>query len=224
MVSHSAWATTWCAGWHVCVLCFLALCRLTSLELHVICAFVLVGADHKKSGACSLPKFLIKAWARNRAVLFSRQCSQNVCRASGIERDRSSCPAKYSDMCRNHCFLWRSSLFCGPARRKGGSWSRCSCKTFVSRVHPRSVHGADCELLSSVKLRWISQSFSSVFVVGYVPLRRCVGKQTPAAPEVTAPRRCLVRRVRFSGCAEKPNHQKTKICWVTVDFSFSQLP
>ena len=53
-------------------------------------------------------------------------------------------------------------------------------------------------------------------------LRRRVGKQTPAAPELQ------LRDVVWSDeslflLRQEPNRQITRICWVTVDLSFSQL-
>ena len=43
------------------------------------------------------------------------------------------------------------------------------------------------------------------------PLRRCVGKQTPAAPEV--PLRDVVWSDESFRLREQPDHQNTRICW-----------
>ena len=68
------WATTWCGG--SCVSCFPCISRLTSLELCVICAFVLC-CLMIKSGACSC-RIIDQRLGCHRAVLFSRQCSHRA--------------------------------------------------------------------------------------------------------------------------------------------------
>ena len=54
------------------------------------------------------------------------------------------------------------------------------------------------------------------------PLRRCVGKQTPAAPELQL-RDVVWSEESFFRLRDEANHQNTRICWVTVDFSFPWL-
>ena len=70
---------------------------------------------------------------------------------------------------------------------------------------PCRVHDADC-----------LQSQFSWLVVS--PLRRCVGKQTPAAPELQL-RDVVLSDQSFCRLREEPSHEKTRICRVTVDFS-----
>ena len=55
------------------------------------------------------------------------------------------------------------------------------------------------------------------------PLIRCVGKQTPAAPELQL-RDVVWSDESFFRLRDEANHQNTRICWVTVDFSFPWLP
>ena len=62
----------------------------------------------------------------------------------------------------------------------------------------------------------------SVFVVG-CSLRRCVRKQTAAAP-ILQLHHVVWSEESFFWLHEEPNHQNTRICWVTIDLSSSQLP
>ena len=66
-------------------------------------------------------------------------------------------------------------------------------------------------------IAWISQFFT-VFVFGCVPLKRCVGKQTPAAPGMQ------LRDVVWSDGARSPTIRTRGSVEKSVDFSFSQLP
>ena len=71
------------------------------------------------------------------------------------------------------------------------------------------------------KLHCFFFSFS-LLVVSF--LRRCVGNQTPAAPELQLSDVVRSDESLFYQLREEPNHQNSRICWVAVDFSFSQLP
>ena len=94
--------------------------------------------------------------------------------------------------------------------------------SFVSRCPLVSMMlTASCFTCKVHEFRSFSQFSWLVFCL--FETMRCVGKQTPVARELQL-RNVVWSDEFFFWLREEPTNQNTRIRWVTVDFSFSQLP
>ena len=84
-------------------------------------------------------------------------------------------------------------------------WLVCHSVLLVGLSPRESLHDAASDLILTCFTVNLQCFHSFMFLV---PWRRCVGKQTPAAPEVQ-----LRDDVQFFRLHVQPNHQNTRICW-----------